>query len=332
MENFFKNLVLYQPYQQVHYNGTQCIRRQWNPNNTVPVYESLEFINSVMQIPALPGFIPPALNVFRRYATSQDAEIALESYFNNTIYQKIQIYPFFEILNFLYAHFKPHLYIGGDKGDLSVPLAPDDVIFWLFHSFIDNVGYRFQLSHDELLVPITYNLGVRLIDETQDIVISNIDSDNLTYYTDIPVKETFQMGFGDLCFIPDFLIRPINQLLNNKTPTEPLAIQRLKTELPLPILLRYFPYFATNQYSFFSYYFEDVGNCNPKPQINLTNPLFCRTIPVALKFNDTSQGRRQLYAFQTAANFDVTPFVYPAEDFYYNFLYDINPFYCSPYA
>jgi hypothetical protein len=275
---------------------------------------------------------PPEIDEFRKYAIRKDVKIAEQNYFKNTKYQETQIYPLFEILNFLYGHFKPHLYVGGDNGDLSVPLAPNDVIFWLFHSFLDNVYYRFQLSQDEYLVPITYNLGVRLIDETQDIVTSNIDSDNLTYYTDIPVKETFQMGFGDLCFIPDFLIRPINQLLNNETLTEPLAIQRLKTELPLSVLSEYFPLFATNEYSFFNYYFEDVGNCNPKPQINLTNPLFCRTIPAALKFNDTPQGRRQLNAFETLVNFDVTPFLYPAEDFYYNLLHSINQFYCSPYA
>jgi hypothetical protein len=209
------------------------------------------------------------------------------------------------------------------------------------------VGYRFQLSEDEFLVPITYNFGVRLIDETQDIVIANIDSDNLTYYTDIPVKETFQMGYGDLCFIPDFLVRPINQLLNNQTPAEPLAIQRLKEELDPLVLARYFPLFALEQYSFFNYYFEDVGDCNPKPQIinNLTNtlsciinplacitdPPSCRNIPAALKFNDTPQGRRQLNAFETDENFDVTPFLYPAEGYYYN-LDSINPSYCSPYA
>jgi hypothetical protein len=285
-----------------------------------------------MQIPALPGFILPELDVFRKYATIEDMKTAFQSYFSNTLAQKIEIFPFLQHLSFVFGHFKPHLYIGGDKGDLSVPLAPNDVTFWLFHAFLDNVGYRFQLAQDEFLVPITYNFGIRWINKTQDIVISNIDRDNLTYYTDIPVKEAFQMGYGDLCYIPDFLVRPINQLLSNETPTEPLAIQRLKEELPFPVLLRYFPLFAINQYSFFNYYFEDVGNCNPKPQISLTNPSFCRKIPAPLKFNDTSQGRRQLNAFETLDNYDITPFLYPAEDFHYNLLHSLNKFYCSPYA
>jgi hypothetical protein len=53
---------------------------------------------------------------------------------------------------------------------------------------------------------------------------------------------------------------------------------------------------------------------------------------IALQFNDTGNGRRQYKALQEAADFDTTPFLNPAQDFYYQMIKDLNKYYCSVYA
>jgi hypothetical protein len=55
-------------------------------------------------------------------------------------------------------------------------------------------------------------------------------------------------------------------------------------------------------------------------------------MPIALRFNDTRNGRRQYKAFKEAANFDLTPLLNPAQDFYYQMIKDLNKYYCSVYA
>ncbi len=70
----------------------------------------------------------------------------------------IQLYLLFSTLYGISGHFKTHLCIGGYSGDLSLTIATNDVIFWLFY-----FGSNNHLSRDELLVPNTYNKGFRLI-------------------------------------------------------------------------------------------------------------------------------------------------------------------------
>ncbi len=162
--------------------------------------------------------------------------------FTNGISQ--QTYPLYEGLFGLNGHFKTHLCIGGFAGDLSITVATNDVIFFLFHQYNEYIAYKYHLSRDDLLVPESYSLGIKLINETKKIVISDIDKYNLTYFENIPVREAFQLGYGDLCYIFDQMIRPINQMLKNEKPPEPVALQRLKTQLPPDILTKYYPKFA----------------------------------------------------------------------------------------
>ncbi len=42
---------------------------------------------------------------------------------------------------------------------------------------------------------------------------SIIEKDNLTYYDNVSIKESFQLGYDDLGFICDQMTRLINQLL-----------------------------------------------------------------------------------------------------------------------
>jgi tyrosinase len=311
--------------QKVNYPEPHCIRRQWNPNGTICNWEPPEYYNSIMQIYPLPSLLAPALETFIKYS---DDPKAVTEWINNLQKNGITT-PRYLLYAFLVGssgHFKTHLCIGGYAGDLSITIATNDVIFWLFHQYVDYAFYKYHLGRDDLLVPESYNFGIRLLNETQKIVISDIDKDTLTYYDNIPVKEAFQVGYGDLCFIHDQIIRPINQMLKNEKSPEPIAVQRLKSQLPPDILRKYFPKFShnTNNLTFFDYIFNNVGDCNPNPK--------CRPMPIAPQFNDTENGRRQYKAFQNDANFDSTIFLKPAQEFYYQMMKDLNENYCSVYA
>ncbi len=91
-------------------------------------------------------------------------------------------------------------------------------------------------------------------------------------------------------------------------------------------MAKYYSKFALNpnNLTFFDYLFNNVGDCNPYPK--------CIPMPIALRFNDTRNGRRQYKAFKEAANFDLTPLLNPAQDFYYQMIKDLNKYYCSVYA
>jgi tyrosinase len=312
--------------QKVNYPKIHCIRRQWNPNGTICNWEPPEYYNSVMQLQTLPNLLAPWIEIFKKYI--KDPKVADFMNTLQTSRQTILPYSLFALLFGVNGHFQTHLCIGGYAGDLSVTIATNDVIFWLFHQYLDYIGSKYHLSRDELLVPNTYNMGFRLINKTQQIVLTDIEKDTLTYYENITVKETFQLGYGELCFIHDQMIKPINQMLRNEKPSEPLAVQRLRSQLPPPIFAKYFPKFAHpfGNLTFLDYVFADVGDCNPG------NPPNCRRMPIAPRFTETENNRRQYKAFKEDANIDLTPFLDPAQEYYYDMMRDLNDYYCSVYA
>jgi tyrosinase len=313
--------------QRVNYPEPHCIRRQWNPNGTTCNWEPPEYYNSINQLHPLSNLLWPGFESIIKYVSNKKTIMDLiKNMVTNGL--SVQPYPLYVGLFGLNGHFKTHLCIGGYAGDLSINIATNDVIFWLFHQYLDYVGLKYHLRRDILLVPESYSLGYKLIDETHEIVKCDIDNDNLTYFENISVKEAFQVGFGDLCYIYDQMIRPINQMLKNEKPPEPVALKRLKTQLPPNILAKYFPKFAQtpNDLTFFDYIFDNVGNCNPG------RPPNCRSMPIAIGFNDTANGRRQWKAFQGDANMDVTQFLKRYQDFYYEMMKDLNENYCSVYA
>jgi hypothetical protein len=312
-------------YQKVNYPETHYIRRQWNPNGTICNWEPPEYYNSITQLKILPTLTGPATQLFMKYV--KDPKVA--DYFLNVLEtsgKTILPYSFFAFLIGVNGHFKTHLCIGGYAGELSITIATNDVIFWLFHQYIDYIFSKYHLSRDDLLVPQTYNIGLRYVTKTKQIVLNDIEKDTLTYYDNILVKEAFQLGYGDLCFIHDQMIRPINQLLKNEKPPEPVGLQRLKTQLPPTLLAKYFPKFAQtpNNLTFFDYFYDNVGDCNPNPN--------CRPMPIALRFNDTENGRRQWKAFEEDLNSNITGVLNAAQDFYYEMMNDLNENYCSVYA
>ncbi len=220
---------------------------------------------------------------------------------------------------------------GGYHGDISVSIAPNDLLFYLYHQWEgDYALLKWQLSDDNNLVPRSYSFGLRLDWDTKHIYTTDIENDFLTYYKNTSIKETFQVGFGDLCYIHDQFIKPINEIMRKEERSQglPEAVHRLKSALPDRLFKRYFPKFVLkpNKVTFFDYILRDVGNCNPvEPN--------CRDMPVAQKFTSTPAGLRQWQRFIYEANYNVTPLVTEAENIYYEFMSYLKKYnYCSPYA
>ncbi len=180
------------------------------------------------------------------------------------------------------------------------------------------------MSDSKFLVPESYSGLYNLNSNTNQIIVSNIETDFMTYFNQTSVKEAFQVGFGDLCSISDLLIKPINQLIKNEINEIPIAIKRL----PQQVLEKYFPKFFSGKFNFFDYEFPDIGNCNKNSLRSL-----CKSMPLTQPFNSTANGRRQLNKFRFAGGANTLPEVLRAENVYYNFMNDmLNSNYCSPYV
>jgi hypothetical protein len=193
-------------------------------------------------------------------------------------------------------------------------------IFYLYHNFQDYLLLKWQLSDSEFLVPESYSGLPKLDPNTNEITESNIETDFLTYFNKTSAKEAHQVGFGDLCSIPDLLIKPINRLIKNQTNEVPTALKRL----PQNLLEKWFPKFLSGEYKFFDYELPEIGNCNKN---------LCKPMPLTQPFNSTRNGRRQLKMFMFAGGINTLPDQLEGEKVYYNFMYDmLNANYCTPYV
>ena len=206
--------------------------------------------------------------------------------------------------------------------------APNDLIFYLFHTYVDIIQLKWQLQRNNNLVPKTYNLGNKLDLDSQNISASNLESDHLTYFENVTVKEVFQIGYGDMCYIYDQMIKPINDIIKNKKHELPEYVHRMRSTLTDEKFSYYFPKFAlhADEVTYFDYVLPDVGKCNA-----IQTNGFCSKIPVAQKFTETENGLRQWLRF-VKDGFDLTPNIVIAENLYEQFIKDlIHNNYCSPY-
>lgn len=158
---------------------------------------------------------------------------------------------------------------------------------------------------------------------------ADINSDFLTFYEDTSVKEVFQMGFGELCYIHDILVKPILDIMRNKKPSLPKSVNHLRKTLPEKTFGRLFPKFAANVATEFDHFLPDTHKGSKGGYLSS----FCGELPVAISYQSTDNGRRLLHVFRTAANIDITPLVLSAEQQYYDFMKVLKRYnYCSPHV
>jgi hypothetical protein len=198
-------------------------------------------------------------------------------------------------------------------------------LFYLFHGYqVDYQLFKWQFRESKNLVPESYNFGVKFVPNTNIITKSNLYRDYLTYYSNTSIIESLQIGFGDLCWVHDQHIKPINSLIKNEKIEVPIAIKRL----PQNILKKFYPQFLSANYNIFTYVLPEVGDCNRNSMSKR-----CRRMPLMQSFLSTANGRRQLSHFKFDAGFDISPAVLFSETVYYYFMYEMSKSnYCSPYA
>ena len=189
---------------------------------------------------------------------------------------------------------------------------------------------KWQLADDNNLVPSAYSQGSKFDWKTDSVLGADLQNDYLTYYEDVRVKEVFQVGYGELCYIQDQLVRPILDIISNKKPKIPKTVIHLKKSLPDKAFKRYFPKFAANTATPFDYLLPDVGKSFKLKKKYLKG---CKDLPVALGYESTPNGRKFLKVMATEANIDVTPDVLYAEQQYFKFMKTLKRYrYCSPYV
>ncbi len=198
-------------------------------------------------------------------------------------------------------------------------------MFYLFHGYqVDYQLFKWQFRESKNLIPESYNFGVKFVQNTNIITKSNLYRDYLTYYSNVSIIESLQIGFGDLCWVHDQHIKPINSLIKNEKIEVPVAIKRL----PQNILIKFYPQFLSGNYNIFNYILPEVGDCNRNSLRKR-----CRRMPLMQSFLSTANGRRQLSHFQFDAGFDTSSTVLFSETAYYYFMYEMSKSnYCSPYA
>ena len=145
---------------------------------------------------------------------------------------------------------------------------------------------------------------------------------------DVTVKEMFQVGYGELCYIHDQLVRPILNIMSNKPTKVPKSVTNLQKALQEKVFEFYFPKMLQKTATPFDYILPDVPKSSKHHYLK-----GCKDIPVALHYASTSNGRRLLEAMATKANIDITPNVLAAEQQYYEFMKALKRYrYCSPYV
>lgn len=185
--------------------------------------------------------------------------------------------------------------------------------------------FKANLFNDELLIfdaedasKYDYEKKVRITGRADNIT--------LNYFTNVTIAEGAQFGYGELCYIPDVIVSDILNVVNNITPEVPEAIKKLKSVLPEKEFKEYFPHFAANNATYFSFDFINVGKRNE-------NNKNCSSVPYPETYNSTANNRRQYERFRTEIGHDLTGYADDGERDERQFIATLNKYkYCSPYV
>jgi hypothetical protein len=193
----------------------------------------------------------------------------------------------------------------------------------LSHTYTDISRVRRQLQSTANLVPVASwaNSVAGLVDPiTGQFKRGNI-LDRITYYNRSAV-EYYQLGYGDMCYVYDNLIDPINRVMRNEPPVIPAALDRLLQQVDDTLLAEYFPLFAQGKYDFSTHMFEEIeGNCNHE----------CKPSPFYQRYNDTENGRRQVVELRYGLAFDENNYEQKFQDYFWSMTSDLNSArYCNP--
>ena len=251
-----------------------CYRRQFNPDGTINPWEVPEWSTAYFGMGIDYRALFKGSILLSNLSTPDTVPRSLRAMKNvlKTLNPLTSLYSQYTTLSAFFGHFKTHLSIGGFNGDMSRSYATNDPLFYIFHSFFGMTMYKWQLRDDRNLVPDNYDIGVKYDFQLKRSTLTDLNRDTLPVFTDISVKEAFQLGYGELCFVYDQLIQPINQLIKGHKSPVPKAIHKLKAVLPKDLFELYYPKFALypNKLTFFDHMMPDIPDhcntvCHPTP-------------------------------------------------------------------
>ena len=305
-----------------------CLRRQFKPDGTMNPWEGPEWATSFQRRGIDFRFLVKGSLLLGNWSTLDTIPRTLKAFKNafRTYTPLTSIYSQYVMLMTFTGHFKTHLSVGGFNGDMSRSYAPNDPIFYVFHATLDLSFYKYQLSSDENLMSNNFDAGIKYDFKLKRTAIADLKRDVLPEFTDISLIETFQLGYGELCYVHDQLIKPINQLMKGHYSPIPKAVERLKTTLPETLFELYYPKFALypNKVTIFDHMMTEIpDHCNA----------ICRPTPVAYNYVDTPEGLRAWNRFKNDLGMDMTKVLTEIEKSYLRFMGFINGYqYCSPYV
>ena len=188
---------------------------------------------------------------------------------------------------------------------------------------IDSAAYRLQLQAPAALVPVAaYGApGVLAVDPNTGYFKQSNIYDKIEYFNRSAI-EYLQFGYGDMCYVYDSMIDPINRVMRGESPVIPTALKRLLSQVPNATLTKYFPLFAQGKLDFTTHTFEELDpNCNPG----------CKPSPYFQRYNDTENGRRQNTMYRYNLDYDMYDVIQKYQINYYNLNRDLNRVgYCNP--
>ena len=185
-------------------------------------------------------------------------------------------------------------------------------------SSVDGILFRWQLQKKEFLTPLSYDALHAFNVHNGSVQKANISFDTVTGIPSVTIKELFWMGFGDLCYVQDQLVRPISNLWKGLKDPIPTAVKRL----PQWIIEKYYPVFNAGNFTGVSHTLEEVGDCNTR----------CFPIPRPTLMRETEQGKNQFEAYVLDLGMDQGSTVELSERKYYGLWSELSRAqYCSPY-
>ena len=177
-------------------------------------------------------------------------------------------------------------------------------------------GIKWQLARQPNITPLSYNtLIMKYNDKTCATQVPNIAEDMLTGVPNQKILHLFWLGYGNLCTIPDVVIKALVKLSAGVPEKLPTAFKRMDPYL----LAKHFPYLLNGNTSSLLHNCEEVGDCNRE----------CRPLTKPTFLQETEAGRRLLTRLDSRMG-DIARL---AQQHAYEVWYDLNKYYyCSPYV
>ena len=175
-------------------------------------------------------------------------------------------------------------------------LAYVSFIFYPHHTYYtDCLLGKWQFSKPDHLTPKAWNNAWVFDPETRKARKGNITQDKLCHFN-VPVLETWHLGFGNQCVICDQLVQSTAQHKRNESTG---VVNQFLNRIPNNLRKELKPIVSKwNAFQTHGLKTPDPSVCNPRP---------CRPQPRPPTYTSDDNNRRQLKAYRDDWNFNLAP-------------------------